>query len=81
MGLLKTAAKVAVASTVHGRIQRHQQQRWAAEDAAAAGTAVSPSQADIQQQLALVAQLTEMRDAGALTVTEFEVKKAQILGL
>ena len=36
MGLLKTAGKVAVASAVHGRIQRRQQQRWAAQDLAAA---------------------------------------------
>ena len=34
MGLLKTAAKVAVASSVHGRIQRRQQNRWAAQDQA-----------------------------------------------
>ena len=34
MGLIKTAAKVAVASSVHGRVQRRQQQRWAAQDAA-----------------------------------------------
>lgn len=36
MGLIKTAAKVAVASSVHGRVQRRQQQRWAAQDQAAA---------------------------------------------
>jgi len=36
MGLIKTAAKVAVASSVHGRVQRRQQQRWAAQDAAQA---------------------------------------------
>ena len=35
MGLLKTAATVAVASSVHGRIQRRQQNRWAAQDQAA----------------------------------------------
>jgi hypothetical protein len=34
MGLLKTAAKVGVASAVHGRVQRRQQQRWAAQDQA-----------------------------------------------
>lgn len=39
MGLLKTAAKVAVASSVHGRIQRRQQQRWAQQDAMAAQAA------------------------------------------
>ncbi len=38
MGILKTAAKVGVASAVHGRVQRRQQQRWAAQDAAAAAT-------------------------------------------
>lgn len=40
MGLLSTAAKVAVASSIHGRVQRRQQQRWAAQDAAAAADAV-----------------------------------------
>ena len=39
MGLLKTAAKVAVASSVHGRVQRRQQSRWAARDQAAAQAA------------------------------------------
>ena len=42
MGLLKTAAKVAVASSVHGRIQRRQQQRWAAQDQAAAAAVPAP---------------------------------------
>ena len=36
MGLLKTAATVAVASSVHGRVQRRQQARWAAQDQQAA---------------------------------------------
>ncbi len=39
MGLFKTAAKVAVASSVHGRVQRRQAQRWAAKDQAAAAAA------------------------------------------
>ena len=42
MGILKTAAKVAVASSVHGRIQRRQQQRWARQDQAAAAAAPPP---------------------------------------
>ena len=42
MGLLKTAATVAVASSVHGRIQRRQQQRWAAQDYANAAAAPAP---------------------------------------
>ncbi|MCB1031632.1 MAG: SHOCT domain-containing protein [Acidimicrobiales bacterium] len=39
MGILKTAARVGVASSVHGRVQRRQQQRWAAEDQRAAHNA------------------------------------------
>jgi hypothetical protein len=42
MGLLKTAATVAVASSVHGRIQRRQQARWAAQDQAPAGAPAPP---------------------------------------
>jgi hypothetical protein len=42
VGILKTAATVAVASSVHGRIQRRQQQRWAAQDQAA-GAAPPPA--------------------------------------
>ena len=42
MGLLKTAAKVSVASSVHGRIQRRQQARWAAQDQASASTVPAP---------------------------------------
>ena len=42
MGLLKTAATVAVASSVHGRIQRRQQNRWAAQDQANAPAAPAP---------------------------------------
>ena len=42
MGLLKTAATVAVASSVHGRVQRRQQARWAAQDQANTPTAAAP---------------------------------------
>ena len=42
MGLLKTAATVAVASSVHGRIQRRQQTRWAAQDQANAAASPAP---------------------------------------
>lgn len=39
MGLLKTAARVGVASSVHGRVQRRQRQRWAHQDQLAAQAA------------------------------------------
>jgi hypothetical protein len=85
VGLFKTAAKVAVASSVHGRVQRRQQLRWAEQDAAAGRPASFPPGddpgpgSDVQAQLALIAQLNDLRTAGALTDAEFEAKKAQIL--
>jgi Short C-terminal domain len=42
VGLLKTAATVAVASSVHGRVQRRQQARWAAQDQANAAAVPAP---------------------------------------
>ncbi len=91
MGLLKTAAKVGVASSVHGRVQRRQADRWATQDAAAAPAqqfvavpaAPTPAPAagrvDIDTKLAQLTQLGQLRDAGVLTEAEFELKKAEIL--
>ncbi|MFT3861861.1 SHOCT domain-containing protein [Micropruina sp.] len=39
MALFKTAAKVAVATSVHGKVRRRQDNRWAAEDQARAAAA------------------------------------------
>jgi Short C-terminal domain len=44
VGLLKTAATVAVASSVHGRVQRRQQARWAAQDQPPAGGPAPPQE-------------------------------------
>lgn len=41
MGLLRTAARVSVATHVHGNVRRRQEQRWAAEDQAAAARAAA----------------------------------------
>jgi hypothetical protein len=80
MGLIKTAGKVAVASAVHGRVQRRQQLRWAAQDNAQVSTQPAASGGDPQAtQLAHLAQLGELRAAGILTEAEFQAKKATIL--
>jgi hypothetical protein len=89
---LKTAAKVAVASSVHGRVQRRQQQRWAAQDQAAAAAAAPapPPQApaasapaadstDRNERLAQLSKLGDLKNAGVLTEAEFEREKARIL--
>lgn len=93
MSLLRTAATVAVASSVHGRIQRRQQDRWARQDLASqpAASVPPPAQpvsppADAQPQpistddrLAQLKQLGDLLSAGVLTQTEFEQQKAVIL--
>jgi len=76
-----------VASSVHGRIQRRQQQRWAAQDQMAAATAPPPPApaaapappADMSDRLAQLKQLGELLSAGVLTQAEFEQQKAKIL--
>jgi hypothetical protein len=86
--LLRTAAHAHVASSVIGRNQRRQAQRWAAQDQAAASAAppaAAPAAApaapvsDIDAKLARLKQLGELRDAGVLTEAEFEAKKAAVL--
>jgi hypothetical protein len=84
MGLLRTAGRVAVASSVHGRVQRRQQQRWAAQDQGATqAPPQAPPQAAATSTADLLEQLTQrgkLRDAGVLTDEEFELQKARILG-
>lgn len=83
MGLLGTAAKVAVASSVHGRVQRRQQNRWAAQDQLAAQQAAPavapPPAASGGDRVERLTQLGELRSSGVLTDAEFEAEKARIL--
>lgn len=83
MGILRTAATVAVASSVHGRAQRRQQQRWAAQDQAGAAAAPPPQvPAAAPTPVAgddRLAQLGDLKNAGVLTEAEFEREKARIL--
>ena len=96
MSLLRTASRAAVASSVHGRVQRRQQERWAAQPAAPAPAAAAPAPAapapavpeaapapalSMDEQLAQLPKLGELRSAGVLTEGEFEIQKARILGL
>ncbi|MFZ2512289.1 MAG: SHOCT domain-containing protein [Gordonia sp. (in: high G+C Gram-positive bacteria)] len=94
MSLFKTAARAGVASAVHGRVQRRQQQRWAAQDAAAppapapvpvaaqpSALAAASGASAIDDQIERLTKLAQLRDAGVLTEDEFTAKKAQILAL
>lgn len=75
MSLLRTARRAAVASAVHGKVQRRQQERWAAQPEAPAAAAAPP--ADLLSQLERLGQL---RDQGILTEAEFAAQKARLLG-
>ncbi|MDO5746037.1 MAG: SHOCT domain-containing protein, partial [Micrococcaceae bacterium] len=91
MGLFRTAGRAAVAGSVVGRVQRNQQQRFAAEDAAKVAAqpvetvAAAPVPAatvamDLtDHKLAQLKQLGELRAAGVLTEDEFQGEKTKIL--
>jgi hypothetical protein len=83
MSLLRTAGRVAVASSVHGRIQRRQRERWAAADQAAvaqpAPTPPTPPAA-VDDVLARLERLGKLRESGVLTEAEFSAQKARLLG-
>jgi hypothetical protein len=87
--ILRTAARAGVASAVHGRVQRRQQQRWAAQDQAVHPPAAAPESAPAAappdlgspDRLAQLERLGDLRDRGVLTDAEFEIEKRKLLGV
>jgi hypothetical protein len=82
----RTAAIAGTATAVSNRVSRRQASRWSEQDSAAmqqeapAQYAPPPPPAgDGEDRLDKLKQLTELRDAGALTPAEFEAEKAKIL--
>lgn len=82
MGLLRVAAVAGTASAVSGRVQRNQQQKYAAQDAAAAQAAApeAPAASD-EDPMAQVQKLAELHKQGILTDEEFAAAKAKALGI
>jgi hypothetical protein len=94
-GLLRGVARVAVvagtASAVSGRVQRRQQNKWAAQDQAAADEQAPPPEPEPEPEpeapaapstddkLAQLQQLGQLKDSGVLTEAEFEAQKGKIL--
>lgn len=87
MGCSKTAARAAVASSVHGRVQRRQQNRRAAQEAAPQpppppvppAAPAPPVPAGMDDILARLTKLGELKTAGLLTEAELEAQKARVL--
>ncbi len=88
MSLLRRASRVAVASSVHGNVQRRQRERWAAADQAAAAhtpptpppTAAAPPPPAVDDLIGALERLGKLRDSGVLTEAEFAAQKARLLG-
>jgi hypothetical protein len=86
--ILRTAAIVGTASAVSGRVQHHQQQKYAEQDAAAQQEQYAQQQQyapppaaaepDVTTELT---QLAQLHSQGILTDEEFSAKKAQLLGI
>jgi len=91
-GVARTAVIAGTASTVAGRVNRRQQQKWAAQDQQAYEQQAAPQPAYQQaappppaaestdQKIAQLKELAQLRDAGVLTPAEFDAQKAKILG-
>lgn len=93
MSFLRRASRVAVASSIHGNVQRRQRTRWAAEDQAKAAAQAAPPIPDLpplppqvapaasmDAKIEQLTKLGELKAAGILTDAEFDSQKARILG-
>jgi Short C-terminal domain len=87
-GLVGMAARTAVvagtATAVSGRVQRRQQNKYAAEDQQYVQQVTEPLQSEAPAEpdyAAELEQLAQLKAQGILTEDEFQAKKKQILGI
>jgi hypothetical protein len=88
-GLVGMAARTAVvagtATAVSGRVQRRQQNKYAAQDQEYVQQVTEPLQYDAAppapDYAAEIEQLAQLKAQGILTEDEFQAKKKQILGI
>jgi hypothetical protein len=89
-GLLRTAARTAVvagtATSVAGRVQRRQQQKFAAQANRAAPTAAleagpAASSANGLDIVGSLQRLAELKASGALSEKEYAAAKARVLAM
>ena len=93
-GVARTAVVAGTASAVAGRVRRHQDNKWAAQEAQQApppqgyppqeAYATAPAQyapEPVDDTTAQLQQLAQLKQQGILTEEEFTAKKKQILGI
>lgn len=93
MGLLRGVARTAVvagtATAVSNRVSRRQGGRWARQEEAAqpaqapppaAAPAAAPQAPSMDDKLAQLKDLGDLKESGVLSEAEFEAQKQKILG-
>src|SRR4051812_48822937 len=87
--MVRTAAVVGTATVVAGSVNRHQQQKYAQQDAAADAqqpevqyveAAPAPAAGPSPDAIEQLKELAGLRDQGILSEEEFAAQKAKILG-
>ena len=89
--MARTAVVAGTATVVAGSVNRHQQNKYAAQEAAAqpaepevvyeqAPAAPAPAGGMAPDAIEQLKQLAELKDQGVLTEEEFAAQKAKILG-
>ena len=81
--MARTAAISSAATSASGRVRHRQAQQFAAEAAkGVTGSAANPNpEAELDQQMAQLEKLAQLKEKGVITEEEFAAKKKQILGL
>ena len=90
-GVARTAAIAGTATAVSNRVSRRQAGRWAQQDQQQAyeqqayqqppPPPAAPPEDDMDEKIAQVKKLGELKDQGLLTDAEFQAQKSRILGL
>lgn len=80
MGLFKTAARVAVASSVHGRVQRRQANRWGGQDQAVAPPPAHPVAAPVPHAASLAPPVATPPPAPSEDVMQRRIAQLTQLG-
>lgn len=83
-GMARTAVVAGTATAVSNNVSRRQAERWSADQAEQQAQYVQAQpapQTDVDDQMAQLQQLAQLKDQGILTQEEFDAKKKQILGL
>jgi hemolysin activation/secretion protein len=92
-GVARTAAIAGTATAVSNRVSRRQAGRWQQQDQqqdeqeqaeqqqAAPPPPAAPAEPDMDEKIAQVKKLGELKEQGLLTEDEFTAQKSKILGL